>query len=229
VKRAALVAVAAFSLGAPAAHAACPPPVQPPAVKQVIRPRWVPDVLVTEYFPAPERWFAEKLVRAPGLQGRHRRDWLYSARGLAMQGEGIGADGRLYHFAGPYSLSWRNRRGAKTYPCRRAPGYWSNGRPARISGGAIFAPGASLTLAYWHDVAVDPRMIARGSSVFVPAYCNTPSRGWFVASDTGGAINGRHVDVFRAPPAKPWSSSALRGQKIFVVPPGFRRPANVHC
>src|SRR5439155_2365249 len=47
-------------------------------------------------------------------------------------GEGIGSDGRLYHFAGPYSLSWRNRGGLPTYPCRRAPGSWSDSRPWRI-------------------------------------------------------------------------------------------------
>jgi 3D (Asp-Asp-Asp) domain-containing protein len=198
-------------------------------VKQVIRPRWVSDVLVTEYFPAPERWFRGPLVHAKGLAKKHRRDWLYSARGLAMQGEGIGANGRFYHFAGPYTLAWRNARGAPTYPCRRAPGHWSDGRPAQISRGATFALGPSLSLTYWHDAAVDPRFVARGSSIFLPEYCATPSHGWFVAADTGGAIIGRHVDVFRAPPAKPWDDRVVRGTKMFVVPPGFRRPARVHC
>src|SRR5581483_1165384 len=105
-------AVAAALAFAPAAHAACPPPTQPPAVPQVTAPRWVAGVLVTEYFPAPERWFGGPLVHAPGLALAHRSDWLYSARGLAMQGEGIGTNGRLYHFAGPYSLAWLNARGA---------------------------------------------------------------------------------------------------------------------
>jgi 3D (Asp-Asp-Asp) domain-containing protein len=228
VRRAVGVAAVAFAF-APAAHAGCPPPTQPPAVTKITHPRWVSDVLVTEYFPAPERWFRGRLVHAPGLVLRHRSDWLYSARGLAMQGEGIGSNGRFYHFAGPYSLPWRNARGARTYPCIRAPGYWTNGRPARISAGARFALGPSLALTYWHDVAVDPRLIAYGSSVFVPAYCSTPSHGWFVAADTGGAILGRHIDVYRAPPSKPWASRLLRGVKIFVVPPGFRPPPSVRC
>ena len=226
--RAFAVAAAALAF-APAAHAACPPPTQPPAVPQVTAPRWVAGVLVTEYFPAPERWFGGPLVHAPGLALAHRSDWLYSARGLAMQGEGIGTNGRLYHFAGPYSLAWLNARGAPTYPCRRAPGYWSDGRPVRISPGATFALGPSLSLTYWHDVAVDPRMIRYGSRVFIPAYCSTPSHGWFTAADTGGAILGRHVDVFRAPPARRWESRVLRAQRIFVAPPGYRAPPSVRC
>jgi 3D domain-containing protein len=245
------------------AHArasSCPPPIKLPPVKTITRPRWLTGVLITEYFPAPERWFDGRLVRAPGLGGLHPVDWLYGPRGLAMQGEGIGRDGRLYHFAGPYTLTWRDALGRLTYPCVHAPGYWSEGRPAwigptwlsrggtvtyplsrggwsngpparldRTTGNATFAPGASLSLAYWHDVAVDPRLIPRGSSIFVRAYCGTPSDGWFTAADTGGAIIGRHIDVFRAPPATPWNSRLLRGEKIFIVPPGFARPASVAC
>jgi 3D (Asp-Asp-Asp) domain-containing protein len=65
--------------------------------------------------------------------------------------------------------------------------------------------------------------------VVVRAYCATPARGWFRAADTGGAILGFHIDVFRAPPTKPWVSRKLERQKIFVVPPGYSRPARVHC
>jgi hypothetical protein len=246
--------------GAIERSAACPQPVRPPSVKMIQRPRWLTDVLITEYFPAPESWFNGRLVRAPGLAGVHRIDWLYSARGLAMQGEGIGADGRLYHFAGPYSLTWRNADGALTYPCAGNPGVWTNAAPAWIgptpinrddrvtyplpngawsdgpptrvaaaSASARFAPGASLSLSYWHDAAVDPRMIPHGSSLFVPAYCDTPSRGWFIAADTGGAILGRHIDIYRSPPRIPWDDGVLRNQRIFVDPPGYARPVDVRC
>jgi hypothetical protein len=227
--RAALVVIAVLAWPA-AAHATCPPPPRhPPPVRQITHPRWLPGVLITEYYPAPERWFSGRLVGAPGLPGRHREGWLYSARGLAMQGEGIGSDGRMYHFAGPYTLTWRNARGHDTLPCPKAPGAWTNGRPAWIEPGARFAVGATMTLDYWHDIAVDPRLIPHGSSVFVPAYCGTPAHGWFTAADTGGAIIGPHIDVFRAPPRKPWSSRLLRKQKVFVVPPGRPRPARVRC
>src|SRR5262249_23888641 len=151
------------------------------------------------------------------------------ARGLAMQGEGVGSDGRMYHFAGPYSLTWHNASGDPTLPCPRVPGVWTNGRPAWIERRARFAPGASRTLSYWHDIAVDPRLIPYGSSVFAPAYCDTPAHGWFIAADTGGAILGLHIDVFRAPPSQPWASRKLERQKIFVVPAGRTRPARIHC
>jgi hypothetical protein len=238
----------------------CPPPQQPPSERTITRPGWLTGVLMTEYFPAPERWFDGRLVHAPGLAGTHRVDWLYSARGLAMQGEGIGSDGRLYHFAGPYTLTWRNGNGGRTYPCVRAPGYWtngapdwigptgvsrsgqvtypladgdwSNGRPVRVVGkkaSAQFAPGASLTLSYWHDAAVDPRLIPHGSSIFAPVLCDTAGHGWLLAADTGGAIIGRHIDIFRSPPATPWDDTLLRNQTIFVVPPGYPRPSGLHC
>jgi len=211
--------------------AGCPAPVTPPNEHVITHPRWLSGVLITEYYPAPEQWFHGRLVKVRGLPGRHRIDWLYSSRGLAMQGEGIGADGRFYHFTGPYSLAWHNAAGGATVPCPRVPGAWTNGRPSWIGAPhrAGFAPGASLPLSYWHDVAVDPRLIPRGSSIFVPAYCDTPSHGWFVAADTGGAIIGPHIDVFRAPPVVPWSSDLHRDARIYVVPPRFARPASLHC
>jgi len=231
----------------------------PPPVQQIARPQWLGHVLITQYYSAPERWFRGRLVGAPGLPGRHRVDWLYSASGVAMEGDGIGADGRRYHFAGPYAQPWHNASGGRTVPCRRAPGYWTAGSPRWIgptwlnrfgqvtfpledgwsngpsvrteSNGAQlrFGTGSSLTLASWRSAAVDRRLIPRGSSLFVPAYCNTPGRGWLVASDTGGAIIGRHIDVYRSPPAIPWTSQTLRDQRIYVVPPGYRRPSTLRC
>ena len=44
-------------------------------------------------------------------------------------------------------------------------------------------------------------MIPLGSRVYIPAYRHDGHGGWFVAQDTGGAIGGRHIDVFRPPPA----------------------------
>jgi len=49
-----------------------------------------------------------------------------------------------------------------------------------------------------------------------------------VANDTGGAINGRHVDVYRPPPPTiddPVRS--LRGQRVLIVPPGGKVPRGV--
>jgi 3D domain-containing protein len=216
-----LVALAAaLAAGCPPPH---PGPPRPPRERRIERPRWLGGTLVTEYYPVPERWFAGRRVRAPGIPGRHRVDWLYSARGLPMEGEGIGLDGRVYHYAGPYGLPWLDAAGRRTRPC--ADGSWTRGRPAwldRSAGRVRFAPGRSRPLAYWRSVAVDPRLIPLGSRIFVPAYCSLPGRGWLVARDTGGAIIGRHLDVFRPPPASPAGARSLRAQRVLVVPPGTR-------
>jgi hypothetical protein len=244
------------ALAALALAASCPPAPPAPAEHLLTRPRWLAGTVVTEYWPAPERWFSGRLVRAPGLAGRHRADWLYGAHGLPMEGEGIGLDGRAYHFAGPYSVGWVAAAGRATAPCA-APGYWNGGRPFWLSFGwrgargqvtfplagggwsrgrarrriapppdLRFAPGVSRSLTYWRSAAVDPNLIPRGSRIFVAAYCGTTAHGWLRAEDTGGAIRGRHVDVFRPPPVRRSNGRLLRGASILVVPPG-RRPRHV--
>lgn len=209
--------------------------------------RWLAHTVVTEYWPAPEAWFSGALVRAPGLSGEHRVDWLYSATGVAMEGEGVGLDGRTYHIdalgsGGWVTLDgratspldgwaagtpfwragafWRNRQGAVTFPL--AGGGWSAGAGRRFVPlpGVTFAVGASLPLRYLHSVAVDPSVIPLGSRVYIPAYRTDGFGGWFVAQDTGGAIRGRHVDVFRAPPPSPSDGGQfLRDQRIYVIRP----------
>jgi len=56
-------------------------------------------------------------VGVPGLPGRRRVDWLYGPHGVAMNGAGLGADGRFYHFAGPHGSGWVNADGQSTRPC----------------------------------------------------------------------------------------------------------------
>ena len=215
--------------------------------------------VVTEYYPVREQWFSGRRVSAAGLRSRHRVDWLYGRHGVAMNGEGLGRDGRFYHFAGSYDVGWvnadgqatqacwngtwtrgtptwlafgwRNRRGRVTYPL--AHGGWSQGRPARYLQAPEplrFLAGRSRALPFWHAVATDRRVIPSGSRVFLRAYCHTPAHGWFRALDTGGAIIGFHVDVYRSPP-RSLELHALRGQRMYVVPPGTSVPSSerVHC
>ncbi len=60
----------------------------------------------------------------------------------------------------------------------------------------------------------------------------TPAATWprenvllrFVAQDTGGAIGGRHVDVYRPPPADPADTGAnLTRERVFIELAGTRR------
>jgi 3D (Asp-Asp-Asp) domain-containing protein len=209
--------------------------------------RWLSAVIITEYWPAPESWFAGALVTAPGLTGQHRIDWLYSARGVSMQGEGFGLDGRMYHINSLGSGGWVTSSGQLTSPTDRwaagspywrAGGYWANGTgavtfPLARGGwsagrgrryvplpGVTFAAGASLPLRFYQSIAVDPRVIPLGSRVYIPAYRNDGYGGWFIAQDTGGAITGHHVDVYRSPPNSSSNGGQyLTGQRIFVVAP----------
>jgi 3D (Asp-Asp-Asp) domain-containing protein len=220
----------------------------PPVPEQPIsRRRWLSGVTITEYYPAPETWFIGRRVKAPGLAGRHAVDWLYSARGLAMEGDGVDLAGRRVHIAAlgstgwvntagrptvPVCLGkwtdgppvwliggWRNRHGAVTFPL--ASGGWSNGPGRRTLpyGGVTFAPQPSLPLRYYHSIAVDPRLIPLGSHVYVPGYRHIGG-GWFIAQDTGGAIKGRHIDVYRPAPVSPDNLGRyMTRQRILVIPP----------
>jgi 3D (Asp-Asp-Asp) domain-containing protein len=107
-----------------------------------------------------------------------------------------------------------------TFPL--AGGGWSNGTggPLLSYRGVTFAPGSSLPLHPYRTLAVDPRLIPRGSRVYVPAY-RSISGGWFLAQDTGGAIIGQHVDVYRPPTAAPTDGGRfLQHERVYVVPPG---------
>jgi hypothetical protein len=210
------------------------------------RGQWLDGVTVTEYWPAPEAWFTGRLVTAPGLPGVHHLDWLYSATGMSMQGEGIDLDGQLDHLvatgpggwvtaggmptavgttgaAAPFWRTggfWRNETGALTFPL--AVGGWSDGRGGRYVPlpGVRFAPGpGNRRLSYYGSLAVDPSVIALGSRVYVPAYRGDGRGGWFTADDTGGAVTGAHIDVYRPPPPSPADGGqTLSGQRIFVAP-----------
>ena len=218
------------------------------SAKPIRRARWLGDVTVTEYYPVPEAWFVGKKVSVPGLTTRHRIDWLYSAGGVSMQGTGIGLDGRLYHIDALGSGGWVTDRGRPSVPGRlgwSAPPYWragaywltrshrvtfpldgggwSNGRGRRYVPlpDVTFADGPSKPLRFYRSIAVDPDLIPLGSMIYIAAYRNTAGRGWFRAEDVGGAIIGRHVDVYRRPPAEPFGAAQLLAdERIYVIPPG---------
>ena len=212
--------------------------------------RWVNGVQVTEYWPVPEAWFKGRRLKAPGLGRKARVDWLYSARGVSMEGDGIGLDGKRYHIDSLGSAGWINKRGRSTAPGggeldNGAPwwrnariwynragrptfplssGGWYRGSPRRYvpNKGITFAPGPSTDLTYWKSVAVDPDVIALGSRIYIPAYKDI-NGGWFVAADVGGAITRKHIDVFRPPPSTAFGDGRnLEDQRVLVVPPGAR-------
>jgi 3D (Asp-Asp-Asp) domain-containing protein len=153
-----------------------------------------------------------------------------------MEGDGIGLDGRRYHFddiavggwvnssgrAGgtPYwrrGAFWRNRMGGLTFPLEQ--GGWSAGAGVHYveAPGVTFAPGPSRPLKFYASVAVDPKVIPLGTKIYIPAYRQL-NGGWFRAADVGGAIRGRHIDVYRPPPADGAGRHLIR-QRVLVAPP----------
>lgn len=199
-------------------------------------------VKLTEYYPVPEVWFVGRKVSAPGLTSKHRVDWLYSGRGIVMEGAGIDLQGRPVEMVDGFNVGWlsdsktsylwraegywKNRLGKFTFPYQ-APingRWWYNGTgvryiPAKRVRFARGAPtGASgRRLTYWGSVAVDPSLIPYGSLVYIAALKSRNGTGWFCADDTGGAIKGRHIDVYRPPPADRVGTTR-NGATIRVVP-----------
>jgi 3D (Asp-Asp-Asp) domain-containing protein len=241
-------------------RAAAPKPAQAPAPRPsgcgrkpvehlITTPRWLGGFEITEYFSVSERWFVGRRVRAPGIPGRHRVDWLYSSNGVAMEGDGIGLDGRHYHFASGGDAGWFNAAGRRTRASACAS-RWSHGLPRWLEGGwrntggeitfplegggwsngtgvrelsyagVTFAPGSSQPLRPYRTVAVDPDLIPKGSRLYIPAY-RSINGGWFVATDTGGAIIGRHIDVYRPPTSSIDDGGRyVTHRRVYVQPPG---------
>lgn len=112
----------------------------------------------------------DPLVQAPGLNEKHREGFLYSNKGVLMQGSGQTSSGEYI------TIDWSagGPRGKNTH--------FTYGL-----GGASGKPEA------WKTVASDPGVVPQGSRLVVDIYRD---RGEFLANDTGGAIKGHHLDVF---------------------------------
>ncbi len=67
-------------------------------------------------------------------------------------------------------------------------------------------------------------MIPLGSRIYIPAYRDSRGGGWFRADDVGGAIIGRHLDVFRPPPHAAGDEQFLPDERVYVIPPRKTAP-----
>ena len=179
---------------------------------------------VTYYWFAAESGFVGKPLPAPGVAGTYREDFLYSARGVPMEGTGTALSSAHIHYAGTHGGYWVNKAGKKTVPSVNG---WSNGAPfwrdggwRNASGGVtyqradgswvngpkvgakplpyhdLFGPNPGTDVTEWLSIATDLRVIPRGTRVYVPRLAGSPAHGCFRADDTGGAIIGQHIDVF---------------------------------
>lgn len=122
------------------------------------------------------------------------------------------------------SCGWQNRRGEWTFPrnylAKGQRMIWARGRPARWAGcdDVVFQAGVGRRLRFWNSVAVDPNLFPMHRTWFyIPAFRGTRCGGWFRADDTGGAISGRHLDIYRPPPRQPTSVGTRTDQRILIV------------
>lgn len=129
--------------------------------------------LVTFYIYAKEsdpRYAKDKKVKAAGLDGTYKEGFLYSNTGVRMQGTGVAE-------SGDYITIAKSTKKPKDMVFKKG------------EGGATGHPVA------WATIAVDPKVIPLGSRVKIDGI---PGK-IFKASDTGGAIKGKHIDVFMGP------------------------------
>lgn len=137
--------------------------------------------LITGYHVCFEGDFNGDLVMAHGINDLHKRDFLYGARGVVMQGTGKASNGRYIRPTHVNSTWHRNTRGNRDYLAN--------------PDGVTFAYIDTVQGAYGlvmenHSIAVDPGVIPKRAQVDIEMV------GRRFADDTGSAIIGNHIDNF---------------------------------
>jgi len=143
-----------------------------------------------------------------GLTGGFSQEFLYSARGVCMQGSGVALDGTIIKYSHG-GAGWIN---SDHEPTAAIPGTtdWTNGSPFWISDESTvvfyvqrgqFIEGFGATVYPWYSVAVDDKTIPLGSVVYVEeldgrVVDGVALNGYMMAVDTGGAIKGARADVY---------------------------------
>lgn len=161
--------------------------------------------------------------RRRGKRRRRRRlRWVSRAfaRALRMQGSGFLRGGRLVQYV-KRCPGWKRRRKRRRLRCLRV----------RLVDRRRFPMGvgaAGMPLLPFRSVAVDSRIIALGSQLYIPALGRFFRRhgirhdGCFWADDKGGGIKGRHIDLFVGSKRilrRSISTSMPRKVKLFINHP----------
>jgi 3D (Asp-Asp-Asp) domain-containing protein len=143
---------------------------------------WYEDkFLITGYNVCLESDFSGPLVSANGLAAKHKKDFLFSATGVAMQGTGKGTSGGYVHFVSMTTNWHRNANGN--------PDYIND--PAKVNfEDTTTVKGAYGPVTAGTSVAVDPTVIPKKSWVWIEEL------GERRADDTGSEIEGAHIDNF---------------------------------
>jgi len=174
------------------------------------QPKTLNDVSLTAYHVCYEGEMAEgpTVIDPPKISGTFYKKFLYSAKGVVMQGSGRAIDGRVIKYVSGGG-GWVNQEGQRTY--LRSDGTWSNGPPYWIANeeSVIFEElpedtykGAYWDVYPWYSIATDPTVIPPGTIVYIKELDGLrlsngeTLNGYFVVADTGGGIEGKRIDVF---------------------------------
>ena len=114
------------------AVAACLGALAPAAAAQTAtgmppRPQQLGSSGITYYWFVPESAFTGARIVPKGLTAPYREDFLYSARGIAMQGTGTADDGKMLHWRSGAG-AWVNKEGLATRRWPSSPGSGSTSR-----------------------------------------------------------------------------------------------------
>lgn len=142
---------------------------------------------ITHYIIADERDAHGPLVQDPNVAGQHRRDFLYGARGVPMQGTGQTLDNQFVRFDGGGG-GWHHNAGGH-------PDELNHPDTAHLHS-TDAAHGAFADVQQDHSIAIDPRVIPGRSRVYIASGDGSRVIGERHADDTGGGIHGFHIDHF---------------------------------
>jgi len=174
------------------------------------QPETLKDVILTVYHVCLESEMAEgqTIADPQGITGTFYKKFLYSAKGVVMQGSGQAIDGKTIKYVSGGG-GWINKDGQPTFLCK--DGSWSNGPPFWIANeqSVVFEelPQNTYKGTYgdvypWYSIAVDPSVIPIGSIVYIEILDGWKLKngeilnGYFMAVDTGPAIKENHIDIF---------------------------------
>jgi len=130
---------ARLAMAAIGAVAACLGALAPVAAAQTAsglppRPQQLGSYWITYYWFVPESAFTGARIVPKGLTTPYREDFLYSARGIAMQGTGTADDGKMLHWRSGAG-AWVNKEGQET---RTSAAGFTNGSPYARPGGCVW-------------------------------------------------------------------------------------------
>ncbi len=153
--------------------------------------------LVTEAQTSGQHTGDGSIICGQGLSGCYHKEFLCSGWGVAMQGTGKGSDGKFIHFVSGgggwnSNFTWLNNCSTATF---------------KVVSGVTGASGRTLVDDY--SIAVDPGVIPLGWYVWIDA-----QNRWYRADDTGGAIIGKHIDVYEGATGKVPNAGSSR---VFIT------------